>query len=79
MYECQNNETNINSTALVCDDGFYRDGDLCLPSCHVWRTFHQSEETTSLAFIGTATIIGIITTIVIITLSFSVPYFKKTM
>jgi hypothetical protein len=63
---CQENEANFSA---VCSDDFFLNGDLCRPKCSSWTMFSQSAETASVSVIGISTVIGIISTIIITTLS----------
>ena len=65
---------NVNSTGSVCQENFFADpdvnGGLCKPKCSTWLMYTRTTEIASLVVIGTATVIGILTTVVIIILSF---------
>ena len=77
---CQNlslvqSGVNVNdTTSLVCQKDFFLEnvgGNLqCKPSCSSWLMYSQSAETASLVIIGTASVVGILTTVVIVILAF---------
>jgi hypothetical protein len=61
------------SVELICQENFFPDpatGGFCKPKCSQWVMYQQPAETISLAIIGIATVIGIVTTIVMVILSF---------
>ena len=63
--------TNILIQNIVCSEDFFLNDDaFCRPKCQSWLMFSRTAETASLAIIGSATVIGILTTVVIIILSF---------
>ena len=62
---CQNLQN-----ATICQEDFFLSGGLCKPKCSTWLMYSQTAEIASLVIIGTATVIGILTTVVIIILSF---------
>ena len=61
------------SAELVCRENFFPDpasGGFCKPKCSQWLMYLQPAETISLAIIGIATVVGIVTTIVMVIVSF---------
>ena len=63
---CQEDKANF---SVVCIDDFFLEEDTCRPSCSSWTMFSQSAEMASISVIGISTVAGIISTIIIITLS----------
>ena len=66
------NDSVVLST-LVCREDFFldpSDGGSCKPNCNSWLMFSQSAKTVSTVIIGISTVIGILTTVVMIVLSF---------
>ena len=63
---CQGDKVNV---SIVCDDDFFLKGDVCRPRCSSWVMFSWSAETVSLSVIGVSTLIGILSTIIVIILS----------
>ena len=65
-------KVNNSGTSLICQEDFFYDpeSDSCRPECSKWLMYTRSAEIASLVVTGIATVIGILTTIVIIILSF---------
>ena len=65
-------ESNITG-GLICQENFFVDpvSGLCKPSCSSWLMFNRFDTIVSRVFIGISTVIGILTTIVIVILSFA--------
>ena len=65
-------ESNITGV-LICQENFFFDpiSSVCKPSCSSWLMFSRSDTIVSRVFIGISTAIGILTTVVIIILSFA--------
>ena len=60
------------STTLFCtEDFFINDAGDCKPNCNSWTMYSKTVETAALVIVGTSLVIGILTTIVIIILSFT--------
>ena len=61
------------NTTSVCPNDFFADpmnGGECKPQCSSWMTYSQTLEIATYVIIGSTTVIGILTTAVIIILSF---------
>ena len=61
------------NTTSVCPKDFFADpksGGECKPQCSSWITYSQPLEMAAYVIIGSTTVIGILTTAVIIVLSF---------
>ena len=61
------------NTTSVCPKDFFVDpisDGQCKPQCSSWMTYSQPLETASYVIIGLTTVIGILTTAVVIVLSF---------
>ena len=73
---CQKSWNVSDSVELSCRESFFPasatggdGGRLCKPKCSQWVMYDQPTETVSLAIIGTSTVVGIVTTIVVVILS----------
>ena len=70
---CQNLLDNVSTSesVRVCREDFFPDpvSGHCKPRCSSWLMFDQPTEIASLAVIGISTVVGILTTVVIITVS----------
>ena len=55
---------------LVCRENFFLEDGICKPNCNTWLMFQPSTEKASLAVIGICAVVGILTTVIIIILSF---------
>ena len=65
-----------NDNTLFCtEDFFINDASDCKPKCSSWTMYKKSAETVLLVIVGINTIAGILTTIVIVMLSFT--YFRN--
>ena len=66
-------QVSIDSINSVCSEGFFADSAggevVCRPSCSSWKQFSSSVETASVVIIGAATVVGILTTALVIILS----------